>query len=954
MSTGAETRADRRANGSPDHATPPSDSSRWSDWVSSWRIALRMARRDLRRHKGRSAIAAVMVGVPLLILSFLVSIGLATVSSEPRPEHMFGTASAIVRGPVTERILQDGANRNSARTNEAATPIPGFDTEAQASENALAIAALTGGTATPFSEQYLRVQIGERRVRVVNLALDGSQGFGEKVQLVSGRWPSGPAEALVSTQGVRKGLPESGSFELITPDGTETITITGIGTGVTEWGMIPHLISAEPLGPVDPMAAGSGEWLISGREVPFSTVSELGAYGLFVQSAEIVRNPVPTDQLPSALQSMSSADDSLVFLTALAVILALVIGLLVAPAFAVSASRQRRTLALAASNGATARQLRRTVLAQALVLGALSAVIGALLGVAIGAAVQYAIAARSADVRLPIFSVSWLAIGGLVAAAIVAAVTAALFPARRLGRLDIMGVLKGQNVSGAPSRVVPVVGAVIMVVGAVLLIWGARQSSGGDYTVAFGAIALVVGALSLIPTALVAIGRLGAALPVPLRMASRDAARQRTRSVPTVAAVMGGVAALTIGLIAGFSDAKESEVLYSPRTIMGQGKVSLYDDLSDEALEAAKAVVRERIPDATITPFTVTGSDYFVESAGPQPFVVLAKPECTGEQAVFDKEHQDAQEAAFEAAADQDGFVWTDSPCTGLGGPSGVGGEIVALPAAAIVERLQLTGAEAEQARAGAVFAVRDILGPEAVAYSGTFAHDASTGMPSDITVTGQTTVPVVIVPESATRNGAMFEPGTTAALVSSEQVEKAGWPTVTYGFLIDAPDGISDDQRTAISERLGDADLYVESGWRDATTLFFTVLVAAVAFLLLVVILTATALSMAEQRTDDSTLAAVGATRGTRRGIAAAQAFALSIVGAILGLVVGIVPGIAFAYPLTRSVNYSVDPPVATGPFLAIPYAWLAFIAVGVPVLAALFSALAVRRAPVVTRRAD
>ena len=118
----------------------------------------------------------------------------------------------------------------------------------------------------------------------------------------------------------------------------------------------------------------------------------------------------------------------------------------------------------------------------------------------------------------------------------------------------------------------------------------------------------MVGALSLIPTALVAIGRLGAALPVPLRMASRDAARQRTRSVPTVAAVMGGVAALTIGLIAGFSDAKESEVLYSPRTIMGQGKVSLYDDLSDEALEAAKAVVRERIPDATITPFTVTGA----------------------------------------------------------------------------------------------------------------------------------------------------------------------------------------------------------------------------------------------------------------------------------------------------------------------------------------------------------
>ena len=41
--------------------------------------------------------------------------------------------------------------------------------------------------------------------------------------------------------------------------------------------------------------------------------------------------------------------------------------LLVGPAFAVSAARQRRTLALAATNGAETRQLRRTVLAQALV-----------------------------------------------------------------------------------------------------------------------------------------------------------------------------------------------------------------------------------------------------------------------------------------------------------------------------------------------------------------------------------------------------------------------------------------------------------------------------------------------------------------------------------------------------------------------------------------------------------
>src|SRR5690606_25561170 len=104
----------------------------------------------------------------------------------------------------------------------------------------------------------------------------------------------------------------------------------------------------------------------------------------------------------------------------------------------------------------------------------------------------------------------------------------------------------------------PVIGVVIMVGGAAAVLYGARQWQGGDYWVTAGSIPLVLGALFLVPTALTLAGRLSSALPVPLRMATRDAARQRTRSVPTVAAVMGGVAALTIGLIAGASDNREN------------------------------------------------------------------------------------------------------------------------------------------------------------------------------------------------------------------------------------------------------------------------------------------------------------------------------------------------------------------------------------------------------------
>ena len=59
--------------------------------------------------------------------------------------------------------------------------------------------------------------------------------------------------------------------------------------------------------------------------------------------------------------------------------------LLAGPAFAVSAARQRRSLALIASNGAERAQLRRYVLGQALLLGGLAALLGVPLGLAGGA-----------------------------------------------------------------------------------------------------------------------------------------------------------------------------------------------------------------------------------------------------------------------------------------------------------------------------------------------------------------------------------------------------------------------------------------------------------------------------------------------------------------------------------------------------------------------------------------
>ena len=111
-------------------------------------------------------------------------------------------------------------------------------------------------------------------------------------------------------------------------------------------------------------------------------VRTLNEYGLRVTSAAVLRDPPSLAELPADLQEVTSGDASQMrLLVGLGGAMLLIItALLVGPAFAVSATRQRRTLALAASNGASTPVLRRTVLAQALVLGSASAVAGTVLG----------------------------------------------------------------------------------------------------------------------------------------------------------------------------------------------------------------------------------------------------------------------------------------------------------------------------------------------------------------------------------------------------------------------------------------------------------------------------------------------------------------------------------------------------------------------------------------------
>jgi len=931
--------------------------SRYATWRSSWAVALRMARRDVRRHQGRSALIVVMVTVPTLLLSALVTIAATSdVSGAELIAPTMGTGQAYLEGPSPTRIAQGPTPNSTMGFDDPARPVAGFDAAAGPYANADAVSRLVGAPVVPMSTFAARTTVGERRVTLDALALDGRKGLGDKLRLVSGRWPQGTSEALVTAYGMSRGAPDSGRLT-VTVDGTEhTLDVVGIASAHGSWAG-EGLVVAEPLGET----SGSGGWIVLGDDpVTWPEVQKLNEYGFQVTSAAVLRDPPSAADLDPMLgEGWSNETSQMNLMVALgAVTLLIITALLVGPAFAVSAARQRRTLALAASNGASTAVLRRTVLASALVLGTASALLGVLLGVA---AARGLIAWTNRDglgISGP-FDVRWGLLAAIALCAMASTMIAALAPARRLGRLDIVGVMRGQSVSPRPSILLFLAGLVLAVVGSVAIFSGIDAGPTGrfglesEYLVTIGAVVLILGALFLVPVLLTLVGRLGTRMPTSLRMAARDLARHRSRSAPSVAAVLAAVAGLTFGLTGLSSDTAQAEREYLPQTIAGEALVMrAYDTPLDPG------VVRASAPGLVVTEnLAVDTGDPWLRGEQPtEPFRMtfanLVPQGCTPERTVQDTEWVPATDAEAN----------TPPPCM-VAGTNGYNGmTVVLLPADEVVRRLGLDAQRATAVREGAVVVrgVKGLGGPGGAGTArlvvGTYAVDpqATDTIDADVRVDRDVTIPAIEMPQGMESASRML--GATM-LFATDTSTTRGWATTASSITVRNASGeaVSTDTADKLQQTLGDdVSVQVERGFQREDRLVVTILLGVFGLLILVITLTSTALTLAEQQTDQATLAALGATRGTRRVMAAAQAFLLAAVGCLLGVAVGLVPGIAISRPLT-SQGYDPLTGASTieGTTLVIP--WVALLVVGllVPLLAAAIAAAGIRRAPQITRRA-
>ncbi|WP_188191618.1 FtsX-like permease family protein [Nonomuraea sp. SYSU D8015] len=510
--------------------------------MSVFRAALRISRRDALRFKGRTALIMVMIGLPVLVITAVLT-GAATTDLTLREtlSSTLGAADARIdtipaRTPIKQNY--DGGVPNQPLIESSGPPW----TPAE-------INKLLDGRLLRYQSNVVDAKLadGWSSVEVFEADLRDPMTSGMRA-LVEGRFPAAPGEVAVSPEMVDRGARIGGTIQVWRPD--RTVRVVGVVAHPNRPGLREMVALPEGLLPHQNDGNSSG-WLIDTRApVQWADIRRLNDQGLVVLSRAVVESATPDE---TGIADFAP-DDGMRGLAWLGIAVVLIITetvLLAGPAFAVGLRRRRRELAVIAAQGADGPQLQTIVLADGLVLGGAAALLGAALGIGAGAVAE-GVAARVLDWQHGPLDVPWSQVLGVAFLGLISGLTAALVPAVQASRQSPAQVLAGRAAVDTRERAGrPMVGIVLVVLG---LGGSVYAVSHGVLSVAASAVLLVLGLVALMPWLVRATGGLAARLPLALRLSVRDASRHRVRTASAAAAVMAAtMGAVTLGIGASSS-----------------------------------------------------------------------------------------------------------------------------------------------------------------------------------------------------------------------------------------------------------------------------------------------------------------------------------------------------------------------------------------------------------------
>lgn len=900
----------------------------------AFRVAVRMARRDIRRHKGRSLLIILLIMLPVAGMT-----GAATLvqsmqeTAAERVQYQLGTTQARFRPmPMANGIMvQDPVEELHITTNN-------WDTNPDFTPTDPQDAIPAGYDVLTESTLDLTAESGAAHVRVMGRVVDAmAPAFAGKYTLLEGRAPGTDAEMLVSPGLLERfglGLGE----ELATSAGTFVAVGTLRDAGYSDSNSIVYLKPGQgsagapaPPASTSPVPAGQAitstmYYLVGSEPVTWSQILAANAVGVTALSRSVVLNPPPQDQRgPEGAGTSSSESVPLTAYAAGALLGALAlleVGLLAGAAFAVGAKGQVRELALLAATGAESPTIRSVVMAAGLWLGGLGVATGAAVGLVAAAGVVF-VARLNGSVRFPGFHPDALLTVLVMIMGFVACLLAALAPARQVARQAVLGALKSGRAPASAGKASTVVGAVLLGVAAVSLAggtWFAVSSEDPDVfssrtpVIAWfllGGAVLGVTSLVLLTGKMVALlAKRAGQLPLAARMAARDSSRNRSRTVPAVAAVLAAATLASAGMVLAASQQANEQQNHQWSALKNQAVLPLSvwqppladGTMPDPARIDPAAVVSALEGAVDTVEWTSVLRTAAIRNCEARPELIGGTPAQTPTSSCL--KYALATPEGNECPVTAGGRVLDpeDWRCQGAMRPNETQGRIdnIVVGTADDVERLFGKAATAEAREvlaAGGMVVTNPVFVRDG--HASLVGQDVRQPEPSIANVavfqgyleTGRTEVAAVVMePAVGVQYYGVVSP--SAAAAAGMRVENDSL-LIQFSAYPDAVqmDKMSEALASIYKDRYGTP--YVERGAEQDASLILWSIVGLGALITLSAAGITTGLSMADSRKDHVTLAGVGAAPRLQKALAGSQALTTAGLGTVLGSIAGIVPAV-------------------------------------------------------------
>lgn len=360
----------------------------------------RLARENAQRNPRRTAATASALMIGLALVTTMSILGASTSSS-------------------IDRFVDDGLSADYVVSNAVQVPFSASIAEEMAAVDGVAsVAPYRVGFGQIGGEDEFVVAFDDRFLDAV--ALDTVAGDLAAI---------GPDTALLSeSEATSSGLGVGDAFELTLPAGAQRLSVAGVYGD-------SQVVGSNVAVSLDTLTQGG---LAAADSLVYVTRSSGADEGSVTAALERVVADLPTvtlkDQEAFAAEQRAPIDQLLAIIYALLGLAIVIAALGIVNTLALSVIERTREVGLLRAVGMSRRQLRTMVRLESVVIAVYGALLGIVLGLVFGVSLQRSLKAQGIEV----LTIPWAQLVVFVVVAGVVGVLAAVWPARRAARLDVL------------------------------------------------------------------------------------------------------------------------------------------------------------------------------------------------------------------------------------------------------------------------------------------------------------------------------------------------------------------------------------------------------------------------------------------------------------------------------------------------------------------------------------